>query len=685
MSINAVLRLVVLLLVLMPLVSALLVPWLGRFARRAAMVLTLVHVGLTAAVVAMAIPTITLRGDDDARRGSGSMTFQPEFVPGDTYARFNDDGSEGRTRWTLLRLSAKPAPVGQPGTSIQFFLGIDGLNLWLVALASFMLVPVVLISWNTVTEKPGAYYGLLFLLQAGLIGCFLAFDVILFYVFFELTLIPAFFLIGRWGVGSGRRDAARKFFLYTLAGSLLTLLGIVGVVLTNPVPVHPETGFSTQSVLVKVEVPDDSSPTGKAREFVVAQRVHTFSLPDLMTAVSRWLTAEKTARAALAEAQRELELAQSLVRAGERELAQRRAALEAARQGKDPQAIRTAEAAEQQSVQMLNNWRADFSAAVRLYDSAAKLLPEAERLQANAYHWQFWLFVALMAGFMVKVPIWPFHTWLPAAYSEAPIGVVMLLSGLMAKLGTFGIVRLVLPLVPDAAMQYGLPVIGVLASFGIVYAAFCAYASKDMKLLIAYSSVSHLGFLVLGIFAFNSEGLSGAVLHMINHGLSTGALFAVLSFFTSRYGTTEMARFGGLMGRFPVLAVLTFVLALASVGLPGLNNFVSEMLMLAGLFHTNNPHVTNLWPAIVAAFGIFLGAWYTLTLLQRVFFNPLKEPPPIITTPITDVNNREFYALGLLAVLCLVLGLFPQLLLDTIKPDVQILANIGDAARSRLP
>ncbi|MCS6866525.1 MAG: NADH-quinone oxidoreductase subunit M [Gemmataceae bacterium] len=680
MSITAVLRIVVLLLVLMPLVSALILPMLGRWSRRAALLLALVHGGLTAAVVALAIPTLALRADDDARRGSGSLVFQPEFVPGDTYARFNDEGSDGRTRWTLFRLSANSS---QPGPNIQFFLGIDGLNLWLVALASFLLVPAILISWNTVADQPGSYFGWLFLLQAGLIGCFLAFDVILFYVFFELTLIPAFFLIGRWGVGSGRRDAARKFFLYTLAGSLLTLLGIIGVVLTNPVPVHPETGFPTQNVLVKVEVPDAGSPTGKSREFVWAKRIHTFSLPDLMNAVPRWLTAEKAAQTALTEAQREMELAQALVRAGEKELAQRRAALEAARQGKDGAAIRAAEAAEQHALQMLNDWRANWQAAVRLSDSATKLLPEARRLQANASQLQFWLFVALMAGLMVKVPVWPFHTWLPAAYGEAPIGVVMLLSGLMAKLGTFGMVRLVLPLVPDAAIHYGLPVIGVLASVGIVYAAFCALASKDMKLLIAYSSISHLGFLVLGIFAFNSEGLSGAVLHMINHGLSTGALFAVLGFFTTRYGTTEMARFGGLMGRFPVLAVLTFVLALASVGLPGLNNFVSEMLMLAGLFRTNNPHVTNLWPAVVAAFGIFLGAWYTLTMLQRVFFNPLKEPQPIITTPVNDVNNREFSALGLLALLCLVLGLFPQLVLDTMKPDIQILANIGDAARTR--
>ncbi len=200
-----------------------------------------------------------------------------------------------------------------------------------------------------------------------------------------------------------------------------------------------------------------------------------------------------------------------------------------------------------------------------------------------------------MAGFMVKVPIWPFHTWLPAAYGESPVGVTILLSALLAKLGTFGILRFVLPLTPDAAVMYGLPVIGSLAAFGIVYAALCAYDQKDIKLMIAYSSVSHLGFLVLGIFAFNAEGLSGAVLHMVNHGLSTGALFALLAFLIDRYRTTQVSQFGGLMGRFPNFALLTFVICLASIGLPGLNNFVSEMLMLAGLFDARQPAASISW------------------------------------------------------------------------------------------
>jgi NADH-quinone oxidoreductase subunit M len=404
-------------------------------------------------------------------------------------------------------------------------------------------------------------------LQGGTIGAFLSFDVILFYVFFELTLIPAFFLIGQWGVGSGRRDAARKFFLYTLAGSLLTLVGVLGVVLTNP------------------------SDNGQI----------TFSLPELMRNVQVGL-------------------------------------------------------------------------------ERASVSPQALNEKINL---QFWLFIALMAGFMVKVPLVPFHTWLPASYGEAPIGVTVLLASLLSKLGTFGILRFVLPLVPDAALKYGLPAVGTMAAFGIIYGALCALAQREIKMMIAFSSISHLGFLVLGIFAFDAEGLSGAALHMVNHGITIGALFALLAFLLDRYRTTEIRQFGGLIGRYPIFAFFSFVLCLASIGLPGLNNFVSEMLMLAGLYDARNPSIHRLGLAVIAAFGILLSSWYILTMLQRVYFNPSKEPQVTGPLPATDVNSRELLTFGSLALLCLVLGLFPQVLLNTMKADVSVLVGIGDAARAR--
>jgi NADH-quinone oxidoreductase subunit M len=563
-------RTLVLLVVLFPFLAALFVSLFGKRGRRVALLLALVHLGLAVSVAAIASMHLTTRDELSAGQGTDHAKFEPAMVPG---ARAGDDG---RTAWTLMSLTATPPSAGRAGPFVQFFVGVDGLNLWLVALTSFMVVPAILVSWESVTERRGAFYAWLFVLQGAAVGAFLSFDVILFYVFFELTLVPAFFLIGRWGQGSARRDAARKFFLYTLAGSLLTLVGVIGVVVTNPDPT-----------------------TGQI----------TFSLPDLMVNVQHWLNAAQAEAAA----------------------------------GKP------------------------------------------EKLAA-LHQTQLWLFIALMAGFMVKTPIFPFHTWLPSAYGEAPIGVTVLLSAVLAKLGTFGILRFVLPLTPDAAIAYGLPVVGTLAAFGIVYAALCAYAQKDMKQMAAYSSVSHLGFVVLAIFAFNTEGVAGSVLHMVNHGLSTGAVFALLAFLADRYRTTSMTQFGGMMGRFPNFAVLAFVLCLASVGLPGLNNFVSEMLMLAGLFRADAPGNHHYALAGIAAFSIFLSSWYIMTMLQRVFFSPHKEPPADVpaAAPPGDVTSRELIAFGSLAALCFVLGVYPQPVLDTMKADVRIVTRIGDDARARV-
>lgn len=573
-------RVLVLLLVLFPLLSALLVwPLRQRAARRVALWLALAHVGLTAAVVGGTLMALGVRGEGTPTGVDfGFQRFHPEFVPGDPGIGGGSDGGTHTTGWNLLTLADTPA--AKPGPRVQFFLGVDGLNVWLVALCSLMMLPAVLTSWAAITERPGAFYAWLFVLQAGAVGAFLSFDVILFYAFFELTLIPAFFLIGRWGSGSGRRDAARRFVLYTLAGSLLTLVGIVGVVLTNPITGGGQAGAVT---------------------------TYTFSIPELMAAVQQNLMQPH---------------------------------IEAI--GGKPEAL-----AAKQAV-------------------------------------QFWLFLALMAGFAVKTPIAPLHTWLPAAYGEAPAGVTVFLSAVLAKLGTFGILRLVIPLTPDAAVAYGLPVVGALAAFGIIYAAFCAYGQRDIKLVLAYSSVSHLGFVVLGLFALNAEGLGGAVLHMVNHGISTGALFAAVAVLADRYRTTTTAAYGGLTGRFPKFAFVFFALALASIGLPGLNNFVSEMLMLSGLFNLRPAGAVGYWPAVVAAVGLFLGAWYTFTLLRRVFFGPAHEPAPTGPEPAADLTAREAWSLGGLAALCLALGLFPQYLLDPIRADVQALTTITEFARSRV-
>ena len=255
-SVYAAIRVLVLLLVLLPLVWAVFVPLFGRAARRASLLLAILHLGITTAVI---VPTVYVL-HDRAESGKGvragnSIKFRPEFVPGSQLGTSHRDVVEPPN------VSSNPT-AGQPGPSIQFFLGVDGLNIWLVALASLMMIPAILVSWESIKEKPGSFYGWLFLLQGGAIGAFLSFDVILFYVFFELTLIPTFFLIGRWGMGSGRRDAARKFFLYTLAGSLLTLLGVIGVVLDEPRSAH-----GTDHVLAAGTHGDcpDETPRGRRR------------------------------------------------------------------------------------------------------------------------------------------------------------------------------------------------------------------------------------------------------------------------------------------------------------------------------------------------------------------------------------------------------------------------------------
>lgn len=563
-------RVLLLVLIFLPMASAIVLSRFGKNARVGALWLALIHLAVTAYVLVVGVPFLNSFSEfENVYRLESEIKFKPEFVPG---ANGSQPSLPNRTYWNLLDLNPSQTHLGKPGPRIQFFVGLDGINIWLVALASFMMLISILVSWDSIQDRPGGFYGWLFMLQGGLIGAFLSFDVILFYIFFELTLIPAFFLIGGWGGGSGRRDAARKFFLYTLAGSLLTLIGVIGVVLTNP----------------------------DADGFI------TFSLPDLMA-----------------------------------------------------------------NVQMhLNNAWKDFKVG------------KPEKL-IELQNTQSWCFVALMAGFMVKVPVWPFHTWLPAAYGEAPIGVTVYLSSLMSKLGAFGILRFVLTLTPDAAIAYGLPVVGWLAAIGILYTAFCAFNQKDMKTTIAYSSISHLGFLVLGLFAFNREGVSGAVLHMVNHGLTIGALFALLAFLLDRYKTTLRFPFAGLMGRYPNFAFFAFFLILASIGLPGLNNFASEMLMMAGLFDPRNPDVHSLVFPIVAAIGILLSAWYMLTLVQHIFFNPLKEPEPIKPAPL-DISGREVVAFASLSILCLALGLLPQYVLSTMSREVKQITAIGDKARERV-
>jgi len=367
-----------------------------------------------------------------------------------------------------------------PTFNVEYFIGVDGISVLFVLLSALITVLCVLVSWDAITTKVKEFYVSLILLQGAMVGVFCALDFFLFYLFWEAMLIPMFLLIGVWG-GPNRIYAAVKFFLYTLVGSLLMLVGIITLY------------FNTG---------------------------HTFDI------------------------------------------------LAMARHG----------------------------------------VP---------LHLQTILFWAFFAAFAVKVPMWPVHTWLPDAHTEAPAAGSVVLAGILIKMGAYGFLRFSLPLLPQATQAMMIPMI-VLSLIGIVYGAIICLAQTDLKRLVAYSSVSHMGFVTLGLFALNTQGVEGCILQMINHGVVTGALFLMIGMVYERTHTRRISDYGGLASTMPAYASFFLLFTLASVGLPGTNGFVGEFLILLGGF------LARPWAALVAATGLILGAWYMLWLYQRIFFNPVK-------------------------------------------------------------
>jgi NADH-quinone oxidoreductase subunit M len=283
---------------------------------------------------------------------------------------------------------------------------------------------------------------------------------------------------------------------------------------------------------------------------------------------------------------------------------------------------------------------------------------------------QWVLLMALSAGFLVKVPVFPFHTWLPLAHVEAPTAGSVLLAGVLLKLGTYGFLRLCLPFFPEACLGLGVPVIGLLAVIGIIYGSLCALPQRDIKKLVAYSSVAHLGFCMLGMFALNLEGLNGSVLQMVNHGLSTGALFLLVGMVYERYHTRMLDDLSGLAARLPLIGCAFVFISMASIGLPGLNGFTGEVLSLIGMFKVHPLY------GVLGTSGIILGAWYLLTMLQYLLFGKLKEPEEARHHPQQDMKAREIFALVPLAALCLWIGVYPAPILKLIRPDVDAIAAI---------
>lgn len=449
---------------------------------------------------------------------------------------------------------------------LAYRVGVDGISMPLLLMTALLTPLAIFASFTAIQTRHREYYALLLLLFGAMLGVFCARDLLLFYVCFEFTLIPLYFVIGIWG-GSERQKAANMFFLYTLAGSMLTFAGVLYL------------GWKAATV------------HGGPRAF-------TF----------------------------------------------------------------------------------DFDAIYALYGANGLSVTE-----------QWWLFIAFFAGFAIKVPLFPFHTWLPLAHVEAPTAGSVILAAVLLKLGTYGFLRVSLPVFPHAAMQLG-PVMGILAVVGIMYGALAAWVQSDVKRLVAYSSVSHLGFCLLGMFCMKMAGLTGSLLYMVNHGLSTGALFLIVGMIYERYHTREMDHLGGLGRKMPIMAFFLIFFTMSSIGLPGLNGFVSEFLVLLGTFisgRTDNGVAGPLGVAyaVPAATGILLGAIYMLYMARRVLFGPVKEPGHGFdgSAGLTqDLTRREITILAPIAVVCLFLGVYPKPVIDWMEPSLTpVLVRVANLDDSR--
>jgi NADH-quinone oxidoreductase subunit M len=419
------------------------------------------------------------------------------------------------------------------GLGIRYTLGMDGISLLLVLMTAILTIIAMLISWRSVTERPVLHYLLLLLMESAILGVFLALDLFLFYLFWEMMLVPMFFVIGIWGHGRNIYSAI-KFFVFTLSGSLLMLLAIIGIYLIH------------------------GSQTG----------TYSFYLAELI---------------------------------------------------------------------------------------GTRLEPVAG----------MWLYAAFLLSFAIKFPLVPLHTWLPDAHTDAPTAGSINLAGLLLKTGAYGLIRFGYPLFPEAAHSLT-PLLLIMALAGILYGSWIAFAQKDMKRLVAYSSIGHMGFVALGIAAWTPLALSGAIILMVSHGITTSALFALVGMLAARTGTRAIKAYGGVWAKAPLLSCFFLLFAMASAGLPGLNNFVGEFLVLTGSFKVVPT------AAVIAFLGLILSLVYTVRLIQALLFQKAREP-----LTIADISLREGTILTLLALGVLFIGLHPGPLLDLVALPVHQLTGGG--------
>ncbi|MCG8603574.1 NADH-quinone oxidoreductase subunit M [bacterium] len=424
-----------------------------------------------------------------------------------------------------------------PALGVSYHLGVDGISLLMVMLTTFLTPIVILGSWNSIFRNVKGYMISMLVLESGILGVFVSLDLFMFYVFWEVMLIPMYFIIGIWG-GEQRIYAAVKFFIYTMVGSLLMMVAILFVYFYH------------------------ANTTG----------VYTF---DIL------------------------------------------------------------------------------------------------RLQQITYPlgYQTWLFLAFGLSFAIKVPMFPFHTWLPDAHVEAPTGGSVILAGVLLKMGTYGFLRFCLPMFPNAATEFT-PWIFALGVIGIIYGALVAMVQPDIKKLVAYSSVSHLGFVMLGIFALNYQGLQGGLIQMVNHGLSTGALFLIVGMIYDRRHTRLIKDFGGLAKQLPVFTTFFMIVTLSSIGLPGLNGFVGEFLILVGTF------LKSKLTGVLAATGVILAAVYMLTMFQRVMFGKLENEA---NRKLVDLSGREIAVLVPIVVVIIFIGVYPNAFLRKMEPSINHLITMVES------
>ena len=435
-----------------------------------------------------------------------------------------------------------------PEFGISYFVGVDGISFWLILLTTFLLPVVVLGSWNAIQEKVKAFHVALFALQTAMLGSFVALDLVLFYVFFELSLVPMYFIVGIWG-GARRVYASMKFFIYTMAGSVLMLLAIIYLMFAARDT--EGLGYFTANILelYKLKLP--------------------FTADGLMS----------------------------------------------------PQAL---------------------------------------------------LFFAFSAAFAIKVPMFPVHTWLPDAHVEAPTPGSVVLAGVMLKMGTYGFVRFVIPMFPEAAEHFGW-VFLLLGAVGIVYGALVAMVQPDIKKLVAYSSVSHMGYVMLGIFAMNTYGMTGALYQMLNHGISTGALFLLVGMIYERTHSRDIEKYGGLAKVLPIYTIIFFIVTLSSIAVPMTNGFVGEFLILLGSFQASQ------LIGVIAVTGVIFGAVYMLWMFKRVFFGEKGELVRDEKHPLHDLSAREVIVMAPLVLLIFWMGLIPNQFLNYSKASIDHLIQNKDA------